>query len=323
MTTNDIHSILRSEDRFIIVTHVNPDGDAVGSLLAMHLALREMGKKTWPVSSEKIPDLYCFLPGLDDILTDTDQLATIKPDWIISLDVATEDRISGNISRFRETTQLINIDHHATNPHYGQLNLIDHSATSTAELVFQVLTKAGYQLSVDVGKCLYTGLVTDTGCFRFSGVNTQTMNLAARLLEPGFDSYEITRLLYEEYPLSRLELERLLLSRIEIFLNGSIVVSTLNYEDFQRVGAPLSDGENLVDRLRESRGVEAGILMTQISDEIVRVSFRSKGLVDVSAIAASFGGGGHPRAAGLRSNLPLDELKEKILRTIEKTISES
>jgi len=319
MTDNSIPDVLRTEDKFLIVTHVNPDGDAVGSLLGMYLALREMGKKTWPISDEKFPDLYDFLPGVDSLITDTHS-PDIDPHWIIALDVASEPRISGNIERFRNKAVLINIDHHATNPLYGQFNLIDSKATSTAELVFRVLSQAGYKLSADVGKCLYTGILTDTGCFRFSGVNTDTLALASRLLESGFDSYEVTRSIYEEYPLSRLELERLLLNRIEILLNGKLVISTLHYQDFQKLGAPFSDGENLVDRLRESRGVEVGILMTQVSEDVCRVSFRSKGLVDIAKIAASFGGGGHRSAAGLRSLVPLAELKQQIVAAIAKKI---
>lgn len=316
MTTDlTIPSIIKNEDNFLVVSHVNPDGDAVGSLLGMYLALREMGKLAWPVSGEKFPDLYEFLPGAGSLLTETDSL-DMHPRWIIALDVASEPRISGNIKKFLDEARLINIDHHGTNPGYGSVNLIDSTATSTAELVFRVLSQSGYRLSADVGKCLYTGLLTDTGCFRFSGVNSRTLTLAAQLLEPGVDSYEITRFLYEEYPVSRLELERLVLSRIEIFLQGKLALSSLHYNDFAKLGAPLSDGENLVDRLRETRGVEVGVLMTQVSDDVVRVSFRSKGIVDVAGIAASFGGGGHRSAAGLRSLASLSDLKRQIVAAI-------
>lgn len=313
---NEIAEILKHENRFLVVSHMNPDGDAVGSLLGMYLALREMGKEAWALSADTLPDMYDFLPGRQLILQRLE--GTTEPQWILALDSATEDRISGDITDLRSRARLINIDHHPTNPAFGDLNLIDRKATSTAEIVYNLLRAAGYNLSSDVGKCLYTGLVTDTGCFRFSGVTSRIMRLAAELLEPGFDSYDVTRPLFEEFPLARMKLEGIMLERMEVHLNGRLVLSTLHTGDFDRVGAIPSDAENMVNRLRESRGVEAGILITGMSEGFSRVSFRSKGRLDVAKIAASFGGGGHRNAAGLRTTMPVDELKNKIVSAVEK-----
>jgi bifunctional oligoribonuclease and PAP phosphatase NrnA len=316
----EISAVLQSARRFVVVTHVNPDGDAVGSLLGMHLALAEVGKESRPLSRDRMPGLYHFLPGSDDLLSHPDQVS-YPPEWIIALDVAAEHRISGDVSRFRPQAKLINIDHHPTNPGFGDLNLVDPHATSTAELVFQVLKATGYRISSGVGKCLYTGLITDTGGFRFAGVTGNTLRMGAEMLDTGFAAYEVTRQVYEEHPLNRLLLERLVLERAEILLEGKLVLSTLYADDFERLGAETSDAENMVDRLRDSRGVAAGVLMTRMSDDMVRVSFRSKDEVDVSAIAAKFGGGGHRRAAGLRSNLPISRLREEIIHSIERALS--
>lgn len=318
--TTEIPEILKREDRFLIVTHINPDGDAVGSLLGMYLALCEMGKQAWALLNDKFPDRYSFLPGHAGVLADS-ALVPGDPKWIISLDVAAEPRISADIKPFRDKARLINVDHHPTNDGFGDLNLIEPGATSTAELVFKILKQTGYKLSRDVGKCLYTGVVTDTGCFRFSGVNGSTLHLAAEMLESGFDSYEITRHVYEEYPLRRLELERLVLDRIEILLDGRFVMSTLFADDFSRIGASISESESLVNRLRESCGVEVGALLTQLSDKVCRASLRSKGRIDVAAIAQSLGGGGHKNAAGLRSTLPVDELRAKITEAVEAALA--
>jgi bifunctional oligoribonuclease and PAP phosphatase NrnA len=314
-----IGDVLAREDRFLVVTHINPDGDAIGSLLGLHLALVEMGKTSFALTRDRVPEQYTFLPGVSGILTDPSRI-TEPPHWIVSCDVATESRISGDIAPFRKTARLVNIDHHPTNPGFGDLNLLEPGATSTAELVFRVLSAAGYRLSRDVGKCLFTGLVTDTGCFRFAGVTDRTLKIGAALLEAGFDAYEVTRYLYEEYPIRRLHLERLMLERTEILLGGKLVISTLFAEDFQQLGAEFSDSEGLVDKLRDNRGVAAGVLMTLLSDNVVRVSFRSKDEVDVSAIAGLFGGGGHRRAAGLRSELSLSELKKRIVEAVENSI---
>jgi bifunctional oligoribonuclease and PAP phosphatase NrnA len=314
-----IPDILSTNKSFIVVTHVNPDGDAIGSLLGMHLALRDMGKQSIPVCRGVVPAMYRFLPGVDEIVEES-RSNNGPPPWIISVDAATEQRISGDLSGIRPPAMLINIDHHPTNPGFGDLNLVDPKATSTAEIVLTVLKQVGYQLSVDVGKCLYTGLVTDTGGFRFSGVNARTMKLAAEMLESGFDSYDVTRHLFEEYPIRRLELERLLLDRIEILLDGRLVLTTLYADDFTRLGVTMADSENLVNRLRESSGVEVGVLLTNMSEELTRVSLRSKDQVDVSKIAASFGGGGHCRAAGIKSALPLADLKLRIIAAVREAL---
>jgi phosphoesterase RecJ-like protein len=320
--TSNIAAVLREGDRFAVLSHINPDGDAVGSVLGMYAALKEMGKQAWALTDEPFPEMYEFLPGCREAMT-KEACEKIVPDWIICLDVASEKRTSVDVHGMRQRARLINIDHHITNNGYGDVNLVEPQATSTAELVYRVLKEMGCPLSVDVAKCLYTGLITDTGCFRFSGVREHTMRLAAELLSPGLDSYQITRYLYEEYPIHRMELERLLLSRVELKVNGILAMSHLHYKEFEALGAAMSDGENLVDRLRENRGVEVGVLLTQVSEDTVRASFRSKDLIDVSAIAAVFGGGGHRRAAGLRSKLPMDELKNRIILEVQRTYSGS
>lgn len=315
MKMNEIASILRREDGFAVVSHVNPDGDAVGSLLGMYLALREMGKQAWPLIKEPLPDVFCFLPGSEDFLIGQDG-GQATPRWIISVDVASEERISGHIESFRKDATLINIDHHPTNPRFGDLNLVEPELTSTAELVFRLLKEVGHQISANVGMCLYTGVITDTGSFRYARVGAATLSLAAEMLQSGFDSYEISRQLFEEYPISRLYLERIMLERIEVLLGGRLIMSTLLAEDFERLGASMSDAENLVNRLRENRGVEVGVLIMQLPTGAYRVSLRSKGAVDVASIAHALGGGGHRGAAGLRSELPLKELRERVIESI-------
>ncbi len=317
-----IASVLKADDRFLIVTHVSPDGDAIGSLLGMHLALKEMGKQSWPFLSDDFPDTFRFLPGSRDLLLDTAAVPN-APNWIISVDAAEASRIAGDISLFRESARLINIDHHTTNPLFGELSFVEPHATSTAELVLRVLKKAGYRLSPDVGKCLYTGLITDTGCFRYEGVDNHTLEVGAEMLASGFDSYDVTRPLFEEFPIRRLYLERLVLERLELLLGGRLALSSLYSDDFERLGAHMSESENLVNRLRENQGVVVGVLLTKFSDELTRVSFRSKDTLDVAAVAKTLGGGGHARAAGLRSAVPFEELKRKIVEAIGDALNQS
>ena len=314
-----IASILKTGDCFLVVTHINPDGDALGSLLGMHLALVEMGKHSAALSADRFPEIYDFLPGHEQVVPGLKSL-TDQPQFIIAVDAAEENRISGDLSAIRSQAKLINIDHHETNPGFGDVNYVQPEATSTAELVHEILKKAGHKLSATVGKCLYTGLVTDTGGFRFAGVNSRTLRIGAEMLAAGFDSYDVVRPLYEEYPIRRIYLERLVLERLEILLDGRLVMSTLYSEDFDKFGADMSETENLVNRLRENKGVLAGILFTTLPDNVVRVSFRSKDSLNVSAIAKMLGGGGHSHAAGLRSTLPLHELKEKIVQAVAEAL---
>jgi bifunctional oligoribonuclease and PAP phosphatase NrnA len=315
---NEVANIIRTKDNFLLATHVNPDGDAIGSLLGMYCALKEMGKTAYPVAIENFPNTYSFLCGCKDVITDVGIIRE-SPQWIISLDAAEESRIAGDISRFRKNATLINIDHHPTNPRFGQINYVDAAATSTSEIVHLLLKQAGYSISSDVGKCLYTGIITDTGGFRFSGVTARTFQIASEVLSPGFDVYEVTRYLYEEFPLHRVKLEGLVLERIEEYFSGSLFLSCLYLKDFDETGASISDTENLVNRLREVQGVRVGVLLTQVSEDATRVSFRAKDL-DVSLIAKELGGGGHRYAAGVKSTLPFAELKSRIIDAIGKAL---
>lgn len=316
---DQIARIINEHDRFVVITHVNPDGDAIGSLLGMYLALREMGKTATPIMDDELPVLYEFLPGTQNIQIGLDHLE-FDPSYIIALDVAAENRIAPEITNLRQSATVINIDHHPTNPGYGDLNYIVPHANATSQLVYEILHKIGYELSVDVAKCLYTALITDTGCFKFAGVTNKTFELAAKLLEAGVDNYEITRYLFEEFPASRLMLEKLMLERLEVLLDGKLVISCLNREDYDKIGASLAEGESLVNKLRETRGVEVGMLITRLSDNLCKASLRSKGFVDVSAIAAELGGGGHRRAAGVKSPLSLGDFKAKLVELVGKAL---
>lgn len=281
----------------------------------MFLALTEMGKTAWAFASDRPPETYDFL-GADRLVITEPAEIRLEPRWILALDAAEEHRISGNISGFRSAARLINIDHHVSNPSFGDLNLVLPEATSSAELVHRVLKEAGYSPSRAVAKCLFTGIITDTGCFRFAGVDGRTLRVAADLLDTGFDPSEVTIPLYEEYPFTRLQLERLMLERVEVRLEGRLVMSTLLAEDFDELRAKVSETEDLVNRLREIRGVEVGVLVTGLPSGTTRVSLRSKGLVNVSDVARSFGGGGHRRAAGIRTELSPAEVKEQLANAI-------
>ncbi len=311
-----IPEVFRKENGFVIVTHVNPDGDAIGSLLGIYNALKETGKRVWALVEKPVPELYSFLPNSSEILLDCPApINAVR--WIVAVDCADQSRIAGDVSRY-SSAKLINIDHHPTNPLYGDITHVKSSATSTAELAHLLLKDAGYRLSKNVGICLYAGLYTDTGGFRFAGVTDKTLRIGSELLAPGIDSYDVTRPLYEEFPLCRIQLESLVLQRVEYYLNNRLLISVIEQTDLDKLGATMADTENLVNRLRESRGVQIGALITKLNN-ITRVSFRSKDF-DVAALAQVLGGGGHVHAAGLKTNLEVDELKSRIVELVAKDL---
>lgn len=313
---NEIAKILANGDRFLVVSHVNPDGDAIGSLMGLSLALEDMGKDVWALMPDNKPTLYDFLPEPRNLAKSFED-APMDRDWIISLDAAEKSRIAGEINGYLHRGQLINIDHHPTNPGFGHVNMVRPEANSTAEMVFRLLRTIGLKISPEVGICLYTGLVTDTGCFRFSGVNAETFKIASELLDTGVDAYEVCRRLYEEFPPHRLKLEKAILDRMEIHLDGRLCISVIYQEDFNTYGGQPSDIEGVVNRLRSLRGVEVGALITEVSGNGTKASLRSKNDIDVAKIALSLGGGGHHRASGLRSEMPPADLKLALIKAID------
>ncbi|MFH0960125.1 MAG: bifunctional oligoribonuclease/PAP phosphatase NrnA [Pseudomonadota bacterium] len=317
---DQIAKFLVEKDGFVVVTHVNPDGDAIGSLLGMYLSLKEIGKKVVGVMGANFPESFAFLPGNTEMIVGWELLG-FNPSCVIAIDVADRERIAPSISGLKKAYScLINIDHHPTNPGYGDINFIRPHANSSTQLVYELLCKMGYKLNVNVSKCLYTGLVTDTGCFKFSGVTSRTFELAAKLLAPGVDSYDVTKCLFEELPESRLTLERLMLERLEFLLDGKLALSYLDLEDYEKIGASLNEGENIVNRLRETRGVEVGGLITALADNSCKVSLRSKGMLDVSTIASKLGGGGHRRAAGIKSSLGYQDMRLELISLVKKSL---
>jgi phosphoesterase RecJ-like protein len=317
---NEIARILANEDNFLVVSHVNPDGDAIGSLLGLALALEDAGKDVWAYLPDSRPDMYDFLP-IPKRLTGDELKIPQDRKWIIALDSAEASRIAAPLERFRIRGKLVNIDHHPTNPMFGDINLVTPDANSTAQMVFQLLKGAGLEVSPLAGICLYTGLVTDTGCFRFSGVDGNTFRIAAELLDSGVDSYEVCRHIYEEFPSYRLKLEKAILERMETLLDGRLCLSVLYQKDFDKYGGGPSDIEGVVNRLRSIRGVEVGVLITQVHNNGAKASLRSKGEIDVARLAASLGGGGHKRASGLKSSLPPDQLKPIIIKAVEEAMN--
>jgi phosphoesterase RecJ-like protein len=307
---------LRGHERFLVTTHENPDGDALGSMLGMTLALRQLGKDAAMLlgAGERIPAEYDFLP-LDDLLREPPADAGERV--LLCLDCASEHRLTA--PGIRETAPLVlDVDHHHDNTRFGDVNLIVAGASSTSEIVADLLGLLGVELTAKIAEPLYVALVTDTGRFQYSNTTAKALRLAADLVAAGADVHHVFQQVYENVDFAKLKLLARVLERARLEEDGRLVVSWLLRGDFAEVGAEEPYSEGLIDYLRAVEGAEVVALIREPPRDDGperRISLRSSAdRVDVSAIARAAGGGGHTQAAGFSSDLPVEEIVDFIRR---------
>jgi phosphoesterase RecJ-like protein len=306
---------IRAGERFAVVTHENLDGDALGSLVAMHAVLRALGKDAVVVIAPEefpLPPEYRFF-ALDGLLTEVPE--DLDTRTAIFLDCGNLDR--NPLAALREAEPLLNIDHHHDNTRFGTVNHIVEEASCTAEIVWDLMRGLGVGLTTSIAEALYVGLVTDTGRFSYENTTPRAHRMAAELLEAGIDSAGLYRQIYEGVPFAKLELLARALSSTRRFDDGRLAVAVLSSEDFAASSAEDSYAEGIVDHLRAVRGTKVAALIREVlsgcHSGARKVSLRaSDDEVDVSAIARTFGGGGHRRAAGFSSELSTAELIDAI-----------
>ena len=318
-TTNEIAAVadaLRANDRFIVTSHENPDGDALGSLLALHLALVELGKDSVMVlvGETPLPEEYGFLDVVGAGL-----LRAIPEDQadrvLVAVDCAQETRLTD--ARLLDAPLVVNIDHHHDNTRFGRVDLVADDASSTAEVLADVFAALELRLTPAIAEALYTGLVTDTGRFQYSNTTPRALRLAAELVEARANPQRIFQAVYESMPFPKLKLLARALERASLHADGRVVISYLDRDDFAAVDTPEPYSEGIIDILRAVDGVELGALIREPPRDdgpTRKISLRSSTeRVDVSAIARKSNGGGHRQAAGFSSDLPLDDVIEFIV----------
>ncbi len=317
--TDDLAAVvaaLGSHDRFLVTTHENPDGDALGSLLGMTLALRRLGKDARMIlgAQERLPAEYGFLP-LEELLREPP--ADAHERVLICLDCASEDRLTAEGLRERAPL-VLDVDHHHDNTRFGDVNLIVPEASSTSEIVADLLAGLGVELTPEIAEPLYIALVTDTGRFQYSNTTPKALRLAADLVEAGADVHHIFRRVYENVDFAKLKLLARVLERARVYEGGRVVISYLLRDDFAEVGAEEPYSEGLIDYLRAVEGAQLVALIREpprAEGPARRVSLRaSSDEIDVSAIARASGGGGHRQAAGFSSDLPIEEIAAFVRR---------
>lgn len=294
--------VVQDAPEIAIATHVNPDGDALGSSLGASLGLRKLGKKThlsWGTSPLSVPPNYLFLPGVETFVGPAD-----FPDadvWLV-LDCGAADRLGELESRASEALHLVNVDHHAGNTEFGDLNVVVTSASSSAELVTHLLVDCGVEIDRDIATCLYTGIVTDTGRFQYSNTSPDVLRLAADLLAYGVPAAAIALEVFESSPFGYLKLLGRVLERAVLDEATGFVYSWMTLEDLKVTNVAPEETEKVIDVIRSTRSAEVAALIKEQADGTYRVSLRSKGPTSVGEIARSNGGGGHELAAGFTAS---------------------
>ena len=317
--TSDLQTVvdvLRSHERFVVVAHENPDGDALGSLLGAALGLRALGKDVVMYLSDRgpTPPEYRFL-DLSEVQRDLP--ADVEERVLLAVDCANARRIAEGTQAVDRARFVIDVDHHHDNSRFGDVNLVVPEASSTAEVIRDILRELDVDLTPRIAEALYVGLVTDTGRFQYTNTTPKALRLAAELVEAGANVHEIFQHVYETVQFAKLKLLARALERAASFEGGALVVSYLLREDFAEAGAEEPYSEGIIDHLRAVEGSEMVALIREPPREgpTHRVSLRSShDEIDVSAIARKRGGGGHPQAAGFSSEEPVERIIEFIRR---------
>ena len=311
----EIGRILREHQRFAILGHVRPDGDALGSQLALALSLQQLGKEVRVWNEDGMLEKYSFLPRAE-LLTKPPSTPEVV-DVAVALDTAIQNRLGTALPAVRSAKIWINIDHHLSNPCYGDVVYVDPAAPATAEIVFRLIKSQGLPFNRDIAENLYAAISSDTGSFQYPQTSARTFEIAAELIRAGLDVGRLSQQLYENYPRRRLELLRELLRTMRFERGGRVASFSLSSKTAAELGVLPEDNEGLIDHLRAIHGVIVAVFFEELADGKVRISMRSKSdVVNVCAICQKFGGGGHTLAAGARVRGTLDEVEEKVLEEI-------
>jgi bifunctional oligoribonuclease and PAP phosphatase NrnA len=310
---------LKNEQSFYLISHMLPDGDSIGSLLAMGEGLASLGKNVKMFTPGNIPRKYKFLSGADFVSHEV--LITNPEVTVIVLDSSDLDRLGLFKEAVINCRQIINIDHHVTNQRFGNLNLVDATAAATGEIVHQILVDLQVQLSESIAESLYVAISTDTGSFKFDNTTPSTHRVAASLLECGLSPGTLSQIIFDERPFSFYVLLKEALSSFELYEERSVAVMTLSKDIRERSGASTDDLDGIVNYARNIEGIELGILFYVEGNNEVKVGFRSRSL-DVSTLAGKLNGGGHIRAAGCRMKGDYHSVKEKVMSEAFKMLRE-
>lgn len=316
MTLDNILEEIKKANSIVILTHESPDGDAIGSSLGMHMALKSIGKNSDVILTE-FPRTFNFLPGAKDVKQESD----IKNyDLAITVDCADLKRVMAN-EYFENAKKTIVIDHHGSNTMYGDINFVNPVSPACCEILAGMFEYFDINIDTEIGTCILTGIITDTGGFKYSSVTPETFEFTADLLRKGINVSEIYERVLETKTKANFELLKRSMDRLELLENGKVAFTYITKKDEEEVNAEPGDHEGIVENGRSIEGVKVSIFLRQKDEEnAFKISMRSNGNINVSDICFIFGGGGHQNAAGALIQGSIEEVKEKILKEVRKAI---
>ncbi|HWC32984.1 MAG TPA: bifunctional oligoribonuclease/PAP phosphatase NrnA [Actinomycetota bacterium] len=306
--------VLDEADDVTLVCHVNPDPDAMGSMLGLAIFLAGRGKRvaaSWPNDPAEPPRWLEALPGREHVVA-PGKLPK-QSDVLVVLDAADAGRLDGLTHLLDRSRSVVVLDHHRTNPGFGTVNVVDGEASATAEIVFRLIDRMGGEPDADAATCLYAGLVADTGRFQYEATSPEVLRIAARLRERSFDHARLAQALFEDNSVGYLRLLGRVLERAEHVPEANLVWASVSRDDLQAAGIPIQETDDLMDVLRTAREADVAAVAKEQREGGYKVSLRSRGDTDVAAVAESFGGGGHRLAAGYTSTVSLEETVRKLV----------
>ena len=317
---NEITKLLEKNNNFLITSHKNIDGDAIGSELALYFILKKLNKKAIILNEDRLPRIYNFLPDSDKVYCLKDNYINLKNiDVGIIVDCSNFERIEGTYKIFKNIKNIINIDHHNSNEKYGDLNYIDSLASSVGEIIYDLIKFINLDLLDEkISTCLYTAIITDTGSFRYSNVSSKTFSVVSDLVSQGIKPNFIADNIYNRNTYSGLKLLGKALLTLEVDESNYVSWLTITRDMLNNTEANDEEVEGIIDVTRTLENTEVSILFRETKDNKIKVSFRSKGDFNVNKFAGKFNGGGHPNSAGCVCSGKIAEVKEKILSELFK-----
>ncbi len=316
---SEVKAVIRAHARFGILSHIGPEGDAIGSELALKFMLEQLGKEAWVANRDLVPPSLQFLPGSENMLHPTQLRSDEIEVWCI-VDCGDLNRIGEDaLKLLRDGQIIINIDHHhRDNPRFGHVNFVKEAA-STTQLLYELAPHLGVTITPQIATCLYTGIIADTDSFRNSNVTPEVFQIAAQLVSYGVNTRQIAMNLYERRSLSELQLLGYVLQNAQI--NDGVIWSAIPKAVFHKTNTSVTDTERLVEELRSVAGIEVAVLFKELENGKIKVSLRSKGRATVNSVARIFGGGGHEQAAGCVIPGELTEVQERVLTELQRHLA--
>ncbi|MDD5634570.1 MAG: bifunctional oligoribonuclease/PAP phosphatase NrnA [Candidatus Omnitrophica bacterium] len=313
--------VFKTRDNFVLASHVNPEGDSIGSQLAVYQILRALGKKAVIVNQMCVPDNLKFLPDAGCVTPDLPK--DFSPETVIILDCPVLDRV-GNIKRLIEERHfVVNVDHHISNEFFGEVNWVEKEASSVGEMIFYLIKEVGLKIDLDMAKVIYAAIVTDTGRFNYDNTRPATHRVVSELIEAGVRPKIMYSEIFEKKSAVEIRLLGKTLSTLKLDANGQIAYMSLTRSMYEEEGVDFVSTDEFINFPRSIKGVEVSIFFKENSEieQKINVSFRSRGRVDVNVVASFFGGGGHAQVSGCVLDSPLEDAQKKVIKKVKEILT--